>query len=74
MQALVDRLDPHHGYTDLYVHTLWALLAARPDLLRRGVPARLRERLPVMLDSHEVSAPARRELDGIRYAIRLAEA
>ncbi len=71
---LLDRLDPGHGYTDLYVHTLWALLAARPELLRPDVRARLRERLPVMLDGPEVSAAARRELDGIRYAIRLAEA
>jgi hypothetical protein len=56
------------------VHTLWALVAARPDLLRRGVPAALRERLRLMLDSREVSAPARRELASIMYAIRLIEA
>lgn len=74
LQHLVTRLDPRHWYTDLYVHTLWALLAARPDLLRSGASTGLRERLPVMLDSREVSAAARRELDSIRYAIRLAEA
>jgi hypothetical protein len=71
---LVDRLDPQHGYTDLYVHTLWALLAVRPNLLRRTVPKRLDERVQVMLDSREISGAARRELDGIRYAMRLAEA
>jgi transcriptional regulator with XRE-family HTH domain len=74
LNHLVARLDPRHGYIDLYVHTLWALLAVRPDLLRRGVPAALRERLPVMLDGREVSASARRELNSILYAIRLAEA
>ncbi|OSP27454.1 hypothetical protein B7767_41420 [Streptomyces sp. 13-12-16] len=30
--------------------------------------------LPVMLDSRELSSRARRELESIRYAIRLAEA
>ncbi|MBY8885167.1 helix-turn-helix domain-containing protein [Streptomyces sp. PTM05] len=74
LDHLITRLAPHHGYADLYVHTLWALLAARPGLLRTGAPPHLRDRLEVMLDSREVSAPARRELDSIRYAIRLAEA
>jgi transcriptional regulator with XRE-family HTH domain len=76
MHHLVQGLTPEHGFFDLNVHTLWALLAARPNLLRSGAsPGRaLRDRLPVMLDSPEVSARARRELEGIRYAIRLAEA
>ncbi|TVL88042.1 DNA-binding transcriptional regulator [Streptomyces sp. SAJ15] len=75
LQHLVERLDPRHGYSELYVHTLWALLAIRPRLLHvAGRASGLRERLGVMLDSREVSARARRELDGIRYAIRLADA
>ncbi|MFF2063765.1 helix-turn-helix domain-containing protein [Streptomyces sp. NPDC058200] len=76
MEHLVRGLTPHHGFFDLNVHTLWALLAARPNLLRRttGVGRALRERLPVLLDDRELSARARRELDGIRYAIRLSEA
>lgn len=76
LQHLVRGLTPAHGFFDLNVHTLWALLTVRPNLLRSGVPAAraLRDRLPVMLDSRELSARARRELDGIRYAIRLAEA
>ncbi|MET7903769.1 hypothetical protein ABZS86_20885 [Streptomyces sp. NPDC005355] len=75
LQHLVQGLAPHHGYVDLNIHTLWALLAARPELLRSGsATIALRERLPVMLDSREVSAPARRELESIRYATRLAEA
>jgi transcriptional regulator with XRE-family HTH domain len=72
---LAHGLTPEHGYLDLNIHSLWALLAVRPNLLRSGAaPRALRERLPVMLDSRELSARARRELESIRYAIRLAEA
>ncbi|MGW1465596.1 helix-turn-helix domain-containing protein [Streptomyces sp. NPDC002308] len=76
MAHLVRGLTPHHGFFDLNVHTLWALLAARPNLLRPGTPAgkELRRTLPVMLDDCELSMRARRELESIRYAIRLAEA
>ncbi|MGV9502247.1 helix-turn-helix domain-containing protein [Streptomyces sp. NPDC003642] len=72
---LANGLVPHQGYVELNVHSLWSLLSVRPNLLNSGAATRvLRERLPVMLDSRGLSARARRELDSIRYAIRLAEA
>jgi transcriptional regulator with XRE-family HTH domain len=72
---LANGLAPHHGYVDLNIHTVWSLLQVRPNLLRSGAASRaLRDRLPVMLDSRELSARGRRELESIRYAIRLAEA
>ncbi|MFE4451279.1 helix-turn-helix domain-containing protein [Streptomyces sp. NPDC056796] len=76
MRHLVRGLIPKHGFFDLNVHTLWTLVAARPNLLRPGIPVGrdLRQALPVMLDGRELSTRARRELEGIRYAIRLAEA
>ncbi|MFC0844455.1 helix-turn-helix domain-containing protein [Streptomyces noboritoensis] len=75
MGHLVRGLTPRHGFFALNVHTLWALIAARPALLRDSAVLRaLRDRLPVMLDSPGLSVRTRRELESIRYAIRLAEA
>ncbi|MGW1976197.1 helix-turn-helix domain-containing protein [Streptomyces sp. NPDC001889] len=76
MAHLVRGLAIRHGFFDLNVHTLWTLLAARPRLLRAPSAAGqiLRERLPVMLDDSQLSPRARRELEGIRYAIHLSEA
>ncbi|MGA5817831.1 helix-turn-helix domain-containing protein [Kitasatospora sp. NPDC094028] len=72
---LAGGLEPEYGFVELNIHTAWSLLQVRPGLLRSGSAARaLRDRLPVMLDSKELSPRGRRELDSIRYAIRLAEA
>jgi hypothetical protein len=76
LRHLSERLRPSLGFGELYVHTLWALLAARPQLLRSpGADVDgLRHRVGVLLDGPGLSPQARSELDGIRYAIRLAQA
>ncbi|WP_424644832.1 hypothetical protein [Embleya sp. AB8] len=58
----------------MYIHTLWSLLAIRPHLLQAaGVDTdTLRERVVLLLDGGTLSTQARRELDGVRYAIRLS--
>lgn len=72
---LADGLTIDHGYLDLNIHTIWSLLQARPNLLHPGAATTvLRDRLPMMLDSAGISTRGRRELESIRYAIRLAEA
>ncbi|MEV6552132.1 helix-turn-helix transcriptional regulator [Streptomyces sp. NPDC051597] len=72
---LVRGLTPRHGFFALNVHSLWALIAARPALLRDSEALRaLRDRLPVMLDGARLPVRTRRELEAIQYATRLAEA
>lgn len=73
LRHLVDRLDDALGYVDLNVHTTWALLAARPQLLGDApeTSADLRRRVGALLDTKAVSSRALGELESIRYAMRL---
>jgi hypothetical protein len=51
LDHLLRRLTPDHEYLVLYVHTLWALLAVRPGLLRlQGRSAMLGDRLEAVLN------------------------
>jgi hypothetical protein len=64
----------HHapGYLDLYAHTLWALLTARPWLPQASqvLAADLRARTEDLLDGDRITARSRRELTTVHYVLR----
>ncbi|MET7640350.1 helix-turn-helix domain-containing protein [Streptomyces sp. NPDC005438] len=73
LRNLVDRLHPELGCIDLNVHSVWALLTARPGVLSTDprIVCDLRERVSHLLDSDTVSSQSRRELDAVHYGLRL---
>lgn len=73
LRSLVDRLNPDLGCIDLNVHSVWALLAARPGLLASDpvLTRDLRERVSRLLDAGSVSQQSRRELDAVHYGLKL---
>jgi hypothetical protein len=73
LSHLVRRLQPAAEQVELYVHTLWRLLLARPHLLNRygtniSVVA---ASVGAALDSVDLTQRARRELSDVIYAIRM---
>jgi hypothetical protein len=73
LRHLTERLDGGLGYVDLTVHTLWALVAAKPHLLADdpGLRLDLRTRVEGLLDARLVSPQALAELGAVRYALKL---
>ena len=73
LRHLAGRLDAPNGVADLGIHTLRALLAARPGLLAED-PARtaaLASTAGQLTDSGRMSSPARQSLAQVCYALRL---
>jgi DNA-binding XRE family transcriptional regulator len=70
---IVRRLDGAHCFRDLYVHTLWALLIARPRIAWDDpTTARsLYRQSCQLLDEQAISAQSRRELATIMSTIRV---
>lgn len=73
LRHLTERLDGNLGYVDLTVHTLWALIAAKPHLLAEDPALRLdlQARVETLLDTRPVTPQALAELGAIRYALKL---
>jgi transcriptional regulator with XRE-family HTH domain len=69
---LADRLHGNIGFTELNIHSLWALIRIRPGLAAL-LAADLETRIARLLDENQVSAPARRELEALRYGIAIAQ-
>lgn len=70
LRHLVEGLHPPTAYVELTVHTLWALLHRRPWLLDDD-PATanlLRAHARTLLDTPDLPASARRELEQVLYA------
>ncbi|MFC8717582.1 helix-turn-helix domain-containing protein [Kitasatospora sp. NPDC057198] len=67
------RLDRAGEYTDLYVHSIWALMLSRRGLAdadpstARGLASRVR----ALLDSDGLSQQSRRELESLHYGLRV---
>jgi hypothetical protein len=68
---LADRLHGNIGFTELNVHSLWALIRIRPELAP-PLAADLETQIVRLLDENQVSAPARRELEALLYGIAIA--
>lgn len=74
LRQLTDGLQPATAYVDLTVHTIWALLARRGQLLDDDttLTTRLLTRARHLLDQPDVlSDQARRELNEIYYGVKM---
>jgi transcriptional regulator with XRE-family HTH domain len=71
LEHLADNLTPGSAQLELYIHTLWFLLTARPGLLERRSP-KVQTGIELADSDPDLTSRARRELASVAYAIRLA--
>ncbi|GAA1942978.1 helix-turn-helix domain-containing protein [Kitasatospora viridis] len=73
LRQLAVRLDRAVEYTDLYVHSIWALLIARRGLLDADphVAEDLKAQVRTLLDGDRLSTQSRRELEAVYYGLRI---
>jgi hypothetical protein len=72
---LIERLYPSADQFELYVHTLWRLLLARPNVFDRhpALRSQAATRVGEALDSAGLTVRARRELSNIAYATKIGD-
>lgn len=73
LRHIVERLDTGHAFLDLNIHSLWALMQARPGLAHDdpGTGRALLTRGAQLLDGAEISAQSRQELSAVLYGLRV---
>ena len=66
-------LQPWGSVKELNIHSLWSLIRIRPDMAAGpALVGELDTKIGRLLDENLVSAPARRELEAVRYGIAMA--
>ncbi|MGI5503266.1 helix-turn-helix domain-containing protein [Lentzea sp. CA-135723] len=75
LDHLLDRLDPESPHLPLNLHTLHALVASRPALLKARPDARkpFGEVLDRLASSGNLTGAGRDQVAGLRYALRIAD-
>lgn len=74
LSHLLRRLQPGSDHAELNIHTLWALVLARPFLLEQHPHLRTQAAVTVeQANDDALSARGRQELASLAYAIRLAQ-
>lgn len=74
IRHLLDRLHGNPGFMELNIHSLWALIRIRPKMAASpALAGELEAKIGRLLDENLVSAPARRELETLRYGIAMAQ-
>ena len=70
---LVDRLHGASEQAELYIHTLWQLLLARPSVVAGNPSARVTAQRKIeMLDGAALTTAARQKLSDVTYGLRLS--
>lgn len=73
---LLEKLTPNEPTVDLYVHSVWSLVQARPWVLEadHDLTSTLGAGVAALLDAPEMSRETRGKLDNLRYGIGLRRA
>lgn len=74
LRSLADRLDPTLAAVDLNIHSVFALVGAKPGILSadRNLHADLTRRVTQLLDAATISSQSRRELEQVHYGLKLS--